>query len=239
MFSCLLIFSGICFSEEKMPTKDEAAEILKELAPDLKILEVKESPIKGLWEIDVQSGDRKGLLYLDYSRKYFMQGAIFDLKTKTNLTQERMSELNKVDISTIPLDDALLMGKKDAKFKVIAFSDPDCPYCSRLHEEMKKVVEKRKDISFFIKMYPLPMHKDAHEKSKAIVCEKSLQLLEDAFAKKEIPKAKCDGKAVDENIKLAEKLGIRGTPAIILPNGIINPGYKEADALISAIEKAK
>lgn len=125
MFACFLSFWGICFADEKMPTKDEAAEILKDLAPDLKILEVKESPIKGLWEIDLQSGERKGLIYLDYSRKYFMQGAIFDLKTKTNLTQERMSELNKVDISTIPLDDALVMGNKDAKYKVIVFDDPD------------------------------------------------------------------------------------------------------------------
>ena len=236
---CFLIFGGICFSDEKIPGKDEALEILKDLAPDLKILEVKESPIKGLWEIDVQSGDRKGLIYLDYSKKYFMQGAIFDLKTKTNLTQERISELNKVDTSTIPLDDALLLGEKDAKYKVIVFSDPDCPYCSRLHEEMKKVVEKRKDISFYIKMYPLPMHKGAYEKSKAIVCEKSLKMLEDAFAKKNIPEAKCDGKAVDETLKLAEKLGIKGTPAIVLPNGVINPGYKEADALIATIEKAK
>ena len=55
---------------------------------------------------------------------------------------------------------------------------------------MKKVIEKRKDIAFFIKMYPLPMHKGAYEKSKTIVCEKSLALLEDAFAKKTLPAAK-------------------------------------------------
>ncbi len=103
---------------------------------------------------------------------------------------------------------------------------------------MKKVIEKRKDIVFFIKMYPLPMHKNAYEKAKAIVCEKSLQLLEDAFDHKPLPAAKCETKALDENIKLAEQLGIRGTPAIILPNGTLSPGYKEADALIALIEKS-
>ena len=102
---------------------------------------------------------------------------------------------------------------------------------------MKKVIEKRKDIVFFIKMYPLPMHKGAYDKAKAIVCEKSLALLEDAFEKKPLPAPKCETSALDENIKLAEKLGIRGTPAIILPNGTIVPGYKEADALIALIEK--
>ncbi len=100
---------------------------------------------------------------------------------------------------------------------------------------MKKVIEKRKDIAFYIKMYPLPMHKDAYAEAKAIVCEKSLLLLEDAFEKKSLPEAKCETSVLDENIKLAEKLGIRGTPAIILPSGVIVPGYKDADSLISLI----
>ena len=99
------------------------------------------------------------------------------------------------------------------------------------------MVEKRKDIAFFIKMYPLPIHKGSYEEAKAIVCNKSLALLDDAFARKPLPAPKCDTKAVDENIKLAEKLGIRGTPAIILPSGIIVPGYKDADSLISLITK--
>jgi thiol:disulfide interchange protein DsbC len=102
---------------------------------------------------------------------------------------------------------------------------------------MKKVIGKRTDIVFFIKMYPLPTHKNAYEKAKVIVCEKSLSLLEDAFARKPLPKAKCETSALDDNIKLTEKLGIRVTPAIILPNGTIVPGYKEADALIGLIEK--
>jgi len=104
---------------------------------------------------------------------------------------------------------------------------------------MKKVIEKRKDIVFFIKLYPLPMHKNAYDKAKAIVCEKSLSLLEDAFANKSLPKPKCETTALDDNIKLAGKLGIRGTPALILPNGSVIPGYKDADSLISLIEKQK
>jgi len=103
---------------------------------------------------------------------------------------------------------------------------------------MKKVIEKRKDIVFFIKMYPLAMHKGAYEKSKTIVCEKSLALLEDAFAKKPLPAPKCETSALDENIKLAEKLGIRGTPAIVLPNGLVIPGYKDADSIIALIDKS-
>jgi thiol:disulfide interchange protein DsbC len=102
---------------------------------------------------------------------------------------------------------------------------------------MKQVIEQRKDIVFYVKMFPLPMHKGAYDKAKAIVCEKSLALLEDAFAGKELPKPKCDTKVIDENIKLAEKLGISGTPALILSDGRLVPGYKDAKALIELIGK--
>jgi thiol:disulfide interchange protein DsbC len=102
---------------------------------------------------------------------------------------------------------------------------------------MKKILEKRKDIVFFIKLFPLPFHKGADVKAKAIVCEKSLALLEAALEKKPLPDPKCETKAIEENISLAEKIGIRGTPAIILPSGNIVPGYKDADALISLIDK--
>ena len=100
------------------------------------------------------------------------------------------------------------------------------------------MLEERKDIAFYIKLYPLPMHKDAYGKAKTVVCEKSLALLEDAFAKKSIPPAKCETSVIDDNLKLAEKLGIRGTPAIIMPNGIIIPGFKDAPSLIADIDKA-
>ena len=100
---------------------------------------------------------------------------------------------------------------------------------------MKKVIEERKDVAFYIKLFPLPMHKEAYDKAKAIVCEKSLKLLEDAFEKKALPKPSCETNVIDENIKLAQSLGITGTPAIILPDGRVISGYKDAKALIELI----
>ncbi|TAN39703.1 MAG: hypothetical protein EPN25_10380 [Nitrospirae bacterium] len=102
---------------------------------------------------------------------------------------------------------------------------------------MKKVLEKRKDIAFYIILYPLPMHKDAARKAKSIMCEKSLSMLEDVFAKKAIPDPKCETKVIDENMKLAEKLGISGTPALIFSDGRLVPGYIEADKIIEAVDK--
>lgn len=102
---------------------------------------------------------------------------------------------------------------------------------------MKKVVKERKDIAFYIKLIALPMHPEAYDKSKAVVCEKSLALLEAAFEGKPIPKPKCETKAIDDNMKLARELGISGTPAVILPDGKVMSGYADAETLIKAITK--
>jgi thiol:disulfide interchange protein DsbC len=102
---------------------------------------------------------------------------------------------------------------------------------------MKKVLEKRKDIAFYIKLFPLPMHKDAARKAKAIICEKSLALLDDAFEHKTIPDPKCETDQVDENIKLAQKLGINGTPTMIFPDGSLVSGALDADSIINQVVK--
>jgi thiol:disulfide interchange protein DsbC len=100
---------------------------------------------------------------------------------------------------------------------------------------MKKVIDQRKDIAFYIMMFPLKMHPGAYDEAKAIVCEKSLKLLSDAYEKKEIPKPKCETSVVDDNIKLGEELGVTGTPALIFPDGRLIPGYKKADAIIELV----
>jgi thiol:disulfide interchange protein DsbC len=100
---------------------------------------------------------------------------------------------------------------------------------------MKKVIEERKDVAFYIKLFPLKIHPGAYEKSKAIVCENSLTLLEDAFDKKPLPAPKCETPVIDENMKLAEKLGISSAPVLILPDGKIIQGYRDAKVLISII----
>ena len=106
-------------------SKDEATTLLKDIGQGVSVVEVLMSPIKGMWEVDVDAGGKKGLVYVDFSKKYLISGSVISIKDKTNLTQDRYTELTKVDVSKIPLDDAIVMGGKDAKYKVVVFSDPD------------------------------------------------------------------------------------------------------------------
>jgi thiol:disulfide interchange protein DsbC len=107
---------------------------------------------------------------------------------------------------------------------------------------MKKVLEQRKDIVFFVKMFPiLSLHPKAYDKSKAIVCEeskeKAMQLLEDAYSRKQLPPPACETKVVDDNIALAQKLGIRATPAMVFADGRVITGALDAEQLVKVIEK--
>jgi hypothetical protein len=103
---------------------------------------------------------------------------------------------------------------------------------------MKQIVKDREDIVFYIKMFPLKTHPGAYKKSKSIVCEKSLRLLERAFDGKKIREPRCETTELDDNIELTKRLGITGTPTVILPDGGIIPGYKDAEALLKLIDNA-
>lgn len=102
---------------------------------------------------------------------------------------------------------------------------------------MKKIVKERSDIAFLLKLFPLPMHKGAYEKAKSIACRKSLKLLDENFEKKPIPPPDCNTKVVDENIKLGKKLDITGTPTLVMPDGFVLLGGKDAKSLIDLILK--
>jgi thiol:disulfide interchange protein DsbC len=101
---------------------------------------------------------------------------------------------------------------------------------------MKKVLETRKDIVFYIVMFPLKIHPQAYAKSKAIVCEKSIKLLEDAYDKKPLPEPSCETDIIEKNIALASSLGITSTPALVFQNGRKASGAMKAQDLIKLIE---
>ncbi|NJD56957.1 MAG: hypothetical protein FIA94_11215 [Nitrospirae bacterium] len=83
---------------------------------------------------------------------------------------------------------------------------------------------------------PLSFHPDAYWKSQSILCKSSLQWLEDNFAKKEIPRPDCDNKEeIEANTKIALELGITGTPTMVLPDGMVVMGVKDAKTLIELV----
>ncbi len=126
--SLITLFSfqtSVFGADVKGLSKEEAREMLKTLDPAIQVLSVERSAVDGLWEVITDSGGRKGILYIDYAKKNIVVGNILNIATKTNLTKNKFDEINRVDVSKVPLDDAIVMGDPKAKHKVIVFDDPD------------------------------------------------------------------------------------------------------------------
>ena len=215
--------------------KKEAEAILKKLSPDAKVSGITVAPLKSMWQVDVDAGEgKRGVFYLDFSKKYVVVGQMAPVESLGKQPEPR-----KVDVSKIPLDDAITLGAKTAGKKVIVFTDPDCPYCRELHKIMKEVVAKHSDIAFVLFMNPLPMHKDSPKKAQAILCSKSVAMLDDAFSGKAVPEppAMCTAAAMERSMALAKTFQFDGTPTLVRDDGIVLFGFLPEDKLIEWIDK--
>jgi len=197
-----------------------------------RVLKVELAEMPGLWVVDVEKDHKRFPLYVDFSKSYLVAGNVIRLSDGENVSSRRAAELNRVDIGSIPLDDALLLGKASAKNKIIVFTDPECPYCKKLHAELQEVVRRDPQIAFLIKLFPLKMHPNAYSIAKSIVCNRSLPMLEDSYAGRTVPPPLCETKVVDDTLALVQKLGITSTPTLVLPDGLVVPGFKKADDLL-------
>lgn len=104
---------------------DEAQNIVQGGIPASRVLEINPVAVKGVWEVVFEVRGQKGIVYIGLSKELLISGEMFDLKAKRNLTGERLANLNRIDISKIPLDGALVMDDKNAPKKVIVFTDPE------------------------------------------------------------------------------------------------------------------
>ena len=214
-------------------SRDEAKTIFKGLG---EVTEVKLSPLKGLYEVTLRQKNRQAVAYLDFGKKLLVPGPIFEIASKRPVTPppvEIPQIISKVELEKIPLTDSIVMGNPQGKKRMFVFTDPDCPFCGKLHGELKKLVSMEPDLAIYVKMYPLRMHPAAYDKARVILGSNSLQLLEKAFAGEKLPAPgdKDPKGPVEETIRLGESLGIDGTPAMILPDGRMITGARDAGAL--------
>ena len=143
--SCALLFSPIhsgyviaseedsskgkngCISLDNQGIKDV---LIKLNAPDAKVLSITENPIKGFCEIAIDNMGRLSVFYLSLDKKFLIFGSLVEVANMSNKTSESLKgfqDKKKIDISKIPLDNALILGESGASKKVVVFTDPDCP----------------------------------------------------------------------------------------------------------------
>jgi thiol:disulfide interchange protein DsbC len=132
----------------------------------------------------------------------------------------------------------VVFGPKDAPYTITVFTDIDCGFCRRLHAEIGKYNASGIRVRYLF-MPRAGKGSESYKKAVGVWCAKDRQrAMTDAKAGKDVPAQDCKN-PVDEHLALAELLGINGTPALILPDGELLPGYVPADRLKAAMEDRK
>ena len=234
---------GECTSCHTLTEKD-ATTLLTKIGVTVK--SVKQSPSKGLFEVLAEKDGKQGIVFIDYGKKHLLQGMIVNLETMQPVSAHAQDlpqpkQVTSIDVKTIPVDKAVIMGNPKGTKKLYVFTDPDCPYCIKGHVELKKLAKIAPDVAIFIMLYPLPMHPGAYDKSRTIFETKSLELMDKAFEGKVIPMPRNEDskKVIDEIITFANANGISGTPTMVMPDGRIEVGMRDAETLKKMLEVGK
>jgi len=215
-FVVILLMSfmtGTVWASDSVNVAPAIAKQIRENIPSLPIDAIRPSVINGLYELQVGGQ----IFYSDRTGKYLIaSGHIFNVANHTDLTAKRLEEINKIDWSSLPLNQAIVSGDPDG-LPVAIFTDPECPYCKKLEISLKGST----GIKFYTFLFPLEsIHPQARAKSESIWCSKNQHetMLQVMLENKTLPKAICST-PIAKNIALARKLGINGTPTIISGDG--------------------
>ena len=210
---CLL--AGLFFAQAQA---DEASlrKAFETTYPKMQVGSIVKTPYAGLYEVFVNGQ----IIYADEKLSFLItEGHLVDPKTKRDITGDRLEELNKIDFSTLPLDQAIKVVKGNGSRKLVVFSDPDCPFCKRLEQ---KELANITDVTIYTLLFPIEqLHPDAANKSKAIWCAPDrAKAWTDWAVNSQLPKStgSCEtplAKIAD----LARKLGVSSTPTLFFSDG--------------------
>ena len=193
------------------------------------INQVNKSAVPGLYEVITQDH----LFYTDAKAQFLIDGAVYDLKSMRNLTEERSRKLFALDFSKLPLELAVKKVKGKGERKLAIFTDPNCGFCKKLEKELLQI----DNITIYQFMYPV--FPGSEEKVNAVWCSKDRVKAWDALMQDDIMPAAGNCETPTAKVKeLGRQLRVNGTPALIFGDGTINPGYMPAAELEKALTAA-
>ena len=205
---------------------------LSEALGGRKVDSVLSTPLPNIHEIVVDGQT----IYLSEDGRYAFQGNMIDLKTGENLTEKRFSIVRQTQLKNIPLNEMIIYKPVKTEHVVYIFTDIDCGYCRKLHSELQSYLDLGIEIRYlaFPRTGPDTV---SSAKYDAVWCSKDRHsAMTEAKAGKEIQAEKCDT-PVAKQFKLGVEMGVNGTPAIILEDGTLVPGYMPAKELREMLDQ--
>mgnify|MGYP001356988696 FL=1 len=187
-------------------THIEAA--LKAAYPATTFRDIRPTPLPGIYEVTMG----RNLAYVGSDGRYFLFGHLYDMREQRDLTADRLEAARLIDFASLPLADAITTVRGNGARVLAVFSDPDCPYCRKLEQELAKL----DNVTVHTFLYPLAeLHPEARQRAIAVWCAQDRAVAWQAMMVngKAPPPAEC-AHPIDRNIALARKLGVEGTPAL-------------------------
>jgi len=197
---------------------------LDKLAPQDKPDSISPTAIPGLYEVVFGSD----IFYTSGDGRYVLQGALVDLDTNENLTETTRTKLRKGLMGSLKKSEMIVFSPKEKpRHTLTVFTDIDCSYCRKLHAEMAELNSYGVEVRYM--MFPRSgPNTPSFQKAVNVWCAKDqLVSMTKAKAGESLPQANCDH-PINSQFTVGQQLGVTGTPALLLDDGTLIPGYRPA-----------
>jgi thiol:disulfide interchange protein DsbC len=235
VFAAIALFAGTVSHAATTPgavgqqTVDAAVAKLKALRPDLAIESATPAAMPGMVAVELHGGTR---LYVSADGHYMIAGDLYELgDTLVNLTETERDAKRKDLMANVALKDmAIFPAKGNRKAVITVFTDVDCPYCRKLHQEVPQLNQMGVEVRYLA--YPRAgVGSPGYDKLVTAWCSADRR---DAITRlkrgEQLPNLTCKNPVAQE-YELGHAVGLEGTPAIVLEDGRLLPGYMSADEL--------
>ena len=213
--------------------KQALIKILQERMPSLKIEGINPSEIKGLYEVMAGAN----IFYVSEDGRYLIQGRMFDLVDKKDLTEEKLAVAKAAMINAVSVDEMIIFKAPMQKYVINIFTDIDCGYCRKLHSEIDQYMAAGITVRYLF--FPRAgKDSESYKKAVSVWCadDRNAALTAAKSGSNPPPEKTCEN-PVDEHMALGDELGVRGTPMMISPKGTVYPGYMPAKKLAEALSQ--
>lgn len=237
MFFRFLSVGLLCCSAAVSVAGDVSEQVDKDIRsqlgaslPALNITSIEKTPFSGLFEVSSTS-DQPLLVSAD--GKYIIAGEVYQLDGHkiTNLTEQKREVGRAATMAAIPEGEKLsFIPKGETKATITVFTDIDCGYCRKLHKEVPKLNAMGVRVDYL--GYPRAgVGSNSYDKLVSAWCaDDPMDAMTKAKNGKTIPAKNCEN-PIARHLQVGQKVGVNGTPAIVLDSGKLLPGYAPADAL--------
>lgn len=213
-----LAFGGGAFAATPLEVVQKA---VQSIAPQAKVDAAQESAVPGFYEAIIGSQ----FIYVSKDGRYLLDGGAFDVAGKRDLSQESRARVRKAALDKVGPDKRIVFAPKapvKARHTVTVFTDIDCPFCRRFHQQIEAYNAKGIAVDYLF--LPLSIHPGADKKAQAVWCSKDrTEAFTAAMSGRDPGTATCPN-PVAETAGLAQALGINATPTILGPDGAQIPG---------------